>query len=114
MNKLQKIFNKVATHLLKQNAKSISIMFVGEQCMYRGRNGLKCAAGCLVPDDEYDPEQENMGWRMTKWCAKYTEEENDLILILQIIHDNLSVEEWKEALTKLATSRGMELPVELQ
>lgn len=30
-------------------------------CLYRGPDGIKCAAGHLIPDDEYDPEYEHQG-----------------------------------------------------
>lgn len=47
----QEIFTKVATHLLAQMARSRS----GDDgvCLYRGDNGLQCAAGCLIPDELY-------------------------------------------------------------
>ena len=47
----QQIFDKVATHLLTQGAKSM----MGDTCRYRGSNGAKCAVGCLIKDDHYDP-----------------------------------------------------------
>jgi len=111
MNKLQKIFNKVAKHLLKQNAKSTSDTWTS---LYRAENGLKCAAGCLVSDKEYDATQENWGWRMTKWCAKYTEEENDLILILQQVHDDYPVKAWKSELVRVAKENDLKLIPELK
>jgi len=33
----------------------------GGQCAYRGRNGCKCHAGHLIPDDKYDPSMEGKG-----------------------------------------------------
>lgn len=53
----QEIFNRVATHLLRQGAKSMD----GDICRYRGPNGLKCAVGCLIDDAHYTPDIEGIG-----------------------------------------------------
>ena len=42
----QAAFNKVARHLLRQNAKSTN---KDGECLYRGPNGLRCAVGALIP-----------------------------------------------------------------
>lgn len=47
----QEIFDKVATHLLKQNRKCEDS---DEACCYRNK-GMKCAIGALIPDEIYDP-----------------------------------------------------------
>lgn len=52
----QQIFDKVAAHLLQQNAQSVS----GAQCMYRSPNGLMCAVGCLIDNEHYNPEFESL------------------------------------------------------
>ncbi len=46
----QEIFDRVATHLLKQKAKAIQPG--GATCRYRSGD-LKCAIGCLIPEDVY-------------------------------------------------------------
>ena len=51
----QEMFDKVAAHLRKQNAKSSS---EEGECFYRGPNGTSCAIGCLLPDEIYRPEME--------------------------------------------------------
>lgn len=48
----QGMFDRVASHLLKQNAKALS---ESGDCRYRGERGLKCAIGALIPDELYDP-----------------------------------------------------------
>jgi len=45
----------VKEKLLAQNARSVS--FDG-RCRYRGENGLKCAVGHCITDDEYDEKME--------------------------------------------------------
>lgn len=52
---LQEIFEFVSNHLLKQNKKCMNV----GKCAYKNNNGLKCAAGCLMSENEYDHEFEN-------------------------------------------------------
>ncbi len=61
---LQETFDQVAIHLALQGCKSTSVFKVTgadrtkRQCAYRGDNGCKCAAGVLIPDEQYRPELE--------------------------------------------------------
>ena len=59
MNK-QEIFDTVVKHLAKQKTKSVLPRPHGNdmQCVYRGEGGMKCAVGCLIPDELYDPDME--------------------------------------------------------
>jgi hypothetical protein len=51
---LQETFDKVCVHLLTQLQKSVFLDSNGSMaCAYRGPNGLKCAVGCLIPDELY-------------------------------------------------------------
>lgn len=43
----QEIFEKVAAHLLSQNAQALD---KGGNCLYRDPSGKACAVGCLIPD----------------------------------------------------------------
>lgn len=52
----QKIFDKVARHLLNQGRRSVNS---GGSCMYRGVDNTMCAVGCLIPDRLYSKELEN-------------------------------------------------------
>ena len=99
----QQIFEQVATHLLKQNAKSMNGLF----CAYRGDDGLSCAAGCLVADDEYNEEFEEIEWQSLVKEFDLPKRNDDLIQALQHIHDKVDVENWKEALKELAKSRRL-------
>ena len=49
-NEMQTVFDRVATHLLTQNAQSLDI--VDGECLYRGEDGKMCAAGCLLTDGQ--------------------------------------------------------------
>ena len=55
---LQRIFNKVAKHLLKQGRKSENPL--SGDCMYRGNEDLKCAIGILIKDSQYDSTLEGL------------------------------------------------------
>lgn len=46
----QQVFNQVARHLLTQGKPALNEL---GKCSYRTTDGLSCAAGCLISDDEY-------------------------------------------------------------
>lgn len=50
---MQVQFEQVAKHLFKQGVQAVNKS--GTNCVYRGPNGLKCAIGALIHDDEYNP-----------------------------------------------------------
>jgi hypothetical protein len=109
----QEIFDQVATHLLKQGLKSE----LGDTCAYRGYYGLKCAAGCLISDEEYEELFETVKGKRDKNCMPWydlvfegivpTTAHSNLIGHLQDIHDNYPVEKWAEMLQKVAFFRNL-------
>jgi hypothetical protein len=81
----QEVLDQAVTHLLTQNAKSV----VGGHCAYRGDNRLKCAAGCFIADDEYEPEMERKSWYgMVTSGYVPTAAHKTLMQDLQCAHDN--------------------------
>lgn len=92
------VFTYVKNHLLKQGRKSV---IHGTFCQYRGDNGGKCAAGCLIPDAEYDPAIEGKIWTELVNFDEVPSNHCKLIRKLQIIHDQYDTEDWYERLTKL-------------
>lgn len=48
---LREIFDKVKSHLLAQGGRAMD----GTSCVYRSSTGRKCAVGCLIADEAYDP-----------------------------------------------------------
>lgn len=52
----QEAFDKIAEHLLTQKVQARND--ADTNCAYRGRGGTKCAVGCLIPDELYDPDME--------------------------------------------------------
>jgi hypothetical protein len=104
MNK-QEIFDKVATHLLTQNKKSLS----KNGCSYRGLDNTKCAIGCLIPDDKYTSSLEGHSLLNKLVMEVLTEElgildgyDVGLLDILQCLHDYYSTDLWKEQLYRIA------------
>lgn len=83
----QQVFDQVAEHLLKQGATSYSID--SDMCAYRGDGGLKCAAGCLIADEEYVVGMNEMGsWsRLIAADLVKTDHLQHMISDLQNLHD---------------------------
>lgn len=61
----QDVFDFVAFKLIQQGKPSVTAD--GAKCLYRDGNGGKCAAGHLIPDEEYRPVIEGMG---IAFCAE--------------------------------------------
>lgn len=107
----QEVFDQVARHLLTQMETSI----VGSVCKYRHikQDGtiLKCAAGCLIADDEYIKDFERKTWSLL--IEKYGIPNTNAWLIsqLQILHDTMATEYWKNELEILA--KGFNLNTEV-
>lgn len=98
----QEVFNQVRDHLLKQNKKSI----VDSVCVYRGPDNTKCAAGCLMSDEEYDKKIEGVTWDdLTNDNIPYAH--SDLITDLQFLHDNFPVEQWHVQLSEVALTYNL-------
>jgi len=53
----QEIFDTVAAHLFTQGRQAVSR---DGTCQYRTEDGLKCAVGCLIRDEDYNPEIEDL------------------------------------------------------
>ena len=98
----QEIFDFVVDHLQTQNCKALDDRTA---CRYRGPNGTMCAAGCLITDDEYDPQIEGK----TVYSVKISRISNQLGLVrlLQCVHDNRTVEDWPDALREVALHCGL-------
>ena len=116
----QRIFDRVARHLLTQRATSIMQTYrMGKsspQCLYRGSNGLKCAVGCLIPDSRYDPFIEKMGAGdipvlkaifPRNWDRARSLGIDKFLTDLQIIHDDVSPESWERALQRFANEHDL-------
>jgi hypothetical protein len=57
----QQILDKVTDHLFTQGIASKTVGVENTHiCAYRGENGTSCAVGCLIPDEDYQADMENV------------------------------------------------------
>lgn len=60
----QSVFNHVVSSIIAQGRPSVGMLErngrTEASCMYRGKDGAKCAAGWCIPDDKYTPEIEGL------------------------------------------------------
>lgn len=110
----QETFDAVVTHLRQQNARAMDKY---EGCAYRGDNGTKCAAGCLIPDDKYSKELEGRSM-YSNVCGeeKITDagrlivelgHDIDLVYELQLMHDGHDPENWENEFKLIAKKHGL-------
>ncbi len=88
----QEVFDQVCSHLLTQNKKS---QLSASTCAYKNEEGLKCAAGCLISNEEYDKTMEGHSWSSLVRAKLVPKCHEVLISRLQLIHDNVQVEYWE-------------------
>jgi hypothetical protein len=102
----QTLFNKVATHLLTQKKRSAS---ADGKCAYR-LGSLKCAAGCLLPDDFDFKKYNYCCWTaLVNWNLVSSGHES-LICELQHVHDKGAVKNWPAHLSNLSEKHNLTLP----
>ena len=104
----QTTFDTVARHLLtqgRQARRDINSL----SCMYRAPNGDRCAAGCLIPDADYNPQFEGAVVDKPEIAAILKREGHDVNLVydLQTVHDKTSPILWPAMLRKLADDREL-------
>ena len=105
----QETFDTVARHLLTQAEKAIQTGTLGE-CAYRGDRGLRCAVGCLLPDNLYDPDMEGQSCFNGSDVGAIMQRlghDPDFLELLQDIHDSLSVAAWPNELRDLAARKEL-------
>lgn len=118
MMDFQKTFDKVAIHLRKQGKAAT----VGAGCMYRTDEGLKCAVGCLIPDELYDARIEGVAFKigskfpdnpgneivalLMSLTGVSTREERNFLAELQVAHDEAlldgGLDAWREEMESIA------------
>ena len=107
----QELFDIVYKHMMSQNARSV--MGGYSTCAYRGEDGLKCAIGVLIPDEDYREDMERKGAEnlLAKGaCLHHLAAHHRLISKLQGIHDEDPVEDWDRALREAAVALGLVCP----
>lgn len=114
----QEVFDQVAKHMLTQGVRSSGTIIEtdgaeSKGCKYRGDNGLMCAAGCLIADDEYNPEMENKMWEAMVRHGFAPPAHKDLIKYLQEVHDTSDAESWRKLLRNIAEMFNLEFRGEM-
>lgn len=107
---LQEIFDKSVEGLASQGFRQA---MDGDSCMYRSPDGLKCAAGWLISDDEYETVVEGLAantvFALTDFSRRATHV-NDL----QQCHDyGKSPELMRSLLRRFARNHRLKLPASL-
>jgi hypothetical protein len=130
----QEIFNKVATHLLKQNCQAREGEHAG-QCLYYGPNDTKCAVGCLIDKAHYHTGIEGGSIVSLRGFFEYPDDDNrgsntksllkalegslgmrgpeipwGLLRDLQGIHDSHFKKDWPSCLENCARNHGLRMP----
>jgi len=103
---MQEIFDISSVHLLRQKKMSTLINPTSHNpfCAYRGENGLTCALGCLISDEDYRPEMEGRGVSVPiVYEALHTDCDESFLMDLQGCHDDYEPEEWWAKLHEIAT-----------
>ncbi len=108
----KQIIQKVREHLLSQNEKAMD----EDTCLYRfaphHRALLKCAVGCLIPDELYNSKMEKVSASLlTTLCPNlkpwlYAEDleikdAEELLEDLQGVHDLSDVQHWPDELANV-------------
>lgn len=106
----QEVFNIVYKHLIRQNEQAKLIT-----CKYRlndlyNKKVLKCAAGCLIPDEKYSSEMEGKMWNELVSLNLVPSNHFPLIQRLQVIHDTYPVDQWEKELKVVAADFGLTVP----
>lgn len=108
----QEMFDKVLLALRKQGRASVQTNRDGTLlCLYRAKNGDKCAAGHLLPDELYDPRMEDKTFTEVSEIfgigGALGMDNSDVLFVrrLQIAHDESLVigrERWELRMKNLA------------
>lgn len=108
----QQVFDHVVTHLRRQGCKATD----GQKPFYR-YGSLKCAIGCLIPDDRYDalfegrPADEPFVMATLSACGiDNTPSMKELLLALQRTHDVQAVSDWETRFAYMATYHSLTVP----
>jgi hypothetical protein len=83
--------------------------------MFRSSAGLKCAVGCLIPDDQYEPSMENFPTDTVIGMLKSPLKEKllkhlGLLFAMQMIHDHANIQSWEADFKSYATRNKLVLP----
>lgn len=110
----QQVFDQVAVHIIAQGRRAQDY----GSCRYRTEDGLKCAVGCLIPDELYDPHLEGASVMrdrvqdtLNKIWTKISPAQYCLLKALQNAHDmtlESSLEGWRKEMIRIADAYGLD------
>lgn len=92
----QQVFEQIASHLLTQKMQSKEEKT--GNCVYLNEQKLKCAAGCLIGEEEYSPQFEKNTWLKLVSKELVPNNHRNIISCTQSMHDTLDPSEWKNHL----------------
>lgn len=104
----QEIFDTVAKHLLTQKRRSKGVN--SDASMYRGKDGLKCAIGCLITDEEYNKNFEGRSiFTLVKEEGHLQRFRKNLSILIELqkVHDDVFPIFWKLELMGIASKFGL-------
>jgi hypothetical protein len=104
----QLTFQFVALEMIKQGRRAVNN---DGRCAYRGRNGDKCAAGHLIPDEKYQPEYEGRACLNSPVGPLIASlgHSVDLARALQCVHDGYEPNEWQPQLKRTGLSYELDV-----
>ena len=102
---LQEVYKFVASHLLIQNKKSLSIR---GKCLHKDQDGNRCAIGCLVGDRAEEFDNYDLIWTDLVRRKNLTDNHQYELGKLQRIHDSKKVEDWKDELKQFGEEQGLD------
>lgn len=108
----QEAFDLIVDALRKQGRKSGYVRDPEEcapgendfRCMYRAPDGCKCAAGHILPDNDYNSNMEGHTFLYIyeNFELSFTLGNADIVSDLQGIHDFRSVDDWEKGFAEVA------------
>lgn len=119
----QDIFTSIVTQTLKQNEHSLRPS--GRGCAYRGKRGLKCAVGCVLPDSAYYIEMDTSRLNgvldiIAELCRRFGSNAEivkemtrdlDLLLACQRVHDLvMNPDDWEAEFAHIAHDFNLKMP----
>ena len=105
----QQVFDQVAKHLLTQGKRATN-GGGSTQCRSRTHDGLMCAAGCLMSEEEYSEGFENISFEALSFDGIQARRlrHYEMIQELQEIHDSVEPEDWPGEMKAFAVQRELE------
>ncbi len=124
---IQPVFDKIVGHLRAQNAKSMIMRparlggIIGGEggwasdapekiCAYRSKDGLSCAAGCLIPDSEYHSNMEGRTIVGMEFFDNWPANTQQMVSRMQGVHDRNPPEEWEHGFKLVAERYDLVVP----